>query len=366
MPGARRYASAEAELWRYPLAGPTGGSGIAAVDVIAVALEDSAGETGTGFSYVLGGGGAAAKAAADDLLARLVAGAECVPPEALWRRLAGSLNRLGRGIGYVAIAAIDLAAWDLHARARGVPLYAALGGTARTVPVYGSGGFRPDQDPEAAAERALAYAARGCKAVKLRVQGARADAARLRAVRDALPGDVDLMADANERCDLARATWLAGECAAVGALWLEEPLPADAIDGYAALAARSPVPIATGEHLQGIVELKPYFAAKSCAVLQPDLAMMGGIGECLRAARIAEYHDVAVAPHFLPALFVHLAGALPNLRWLEDFPLLEPLFDSPVEMDENGAMTPGDAPGHGLAWAAGAREEYRVSDRGAP
>ena len=362
MPGARRYASAEAELWRYPLAGPTGGSGITAVDVIVVSLEDSEGETGLGFSYVLGGGGAVVKAAADDLLSRFVAGESCVPPEALWRRLAASLNRVGRGIGYVAIAAIDVAAWDLHARASGVPLYTALGGVARTVPVYGSGGFRPDQDPDAAIAQALAYAGRGCKAVKLRVAGNRADVARMRAVSDALPEGVDLMVDANERCDLARAVWLANECAAVNALWLEEPLPADALHGYANLATRSPVPIATGEHLQGAVELKPYFSAGACAVVQPDLAMMGGISECLRAGRIAEYHDVSVSPHFLPALFVHLACALPNVRWLEDFPLLEPLFDTPLAMDENGTMTPGDAPGHGLAWASGAREEYRVRD----
>ena len=362
MPGAKRYVRAEAELWRYPLAGPTGGSGITAVDVIVVSLEDSEGETGLGFSYVLGGGGAVVKEAAADLLSRFVADRDCVPPEALWRRLAASLNRVGRGIGYVAIAAIDVAAWDLHARSAGVPLYTALGGAPRTVPVYGSGGFRPDQEPDAAVAQALAYAARGCKAVKLRVAGNRADVARMRAVADALPEDVDLMVDANERCDLARAVWLANECVAVNALWLEEPLPADALHGYATLASRSPVPIATGEHLQGAVELKPYFSAGACAVLQPDLAMMGGIGECLRAARIAEYHDVSVSPHFLPALFVHLACALPNVRWLEDFPLLEPLFDAPLAMDENGTMTPGDAPGHGLAWAPGAREAYRVRD----
>ena len=362
MPVARRYVRAEAELWRYRLAGPTGGSGITAVDVIVVSLEDSLGGTGLGFSYVLGGGGAVVKAATDDLLSRFVAGGNCVPPEILWRRLAASLNRVGRGIGYVAIAAIDVAAWDLHARAAGVPLYAALGGAVRTVPVYGSGGFRPDQDPDAAVAQALAYAGRGCKAVKLRVAGNRADVARMQAVANALPEDVDLMVDANERCDLARAIWLANECAAVNALWLEEPLPSDALHGYAALADKAPIPIATGEHLQGVVEVKPYFSADACAVLQPDLAMMGGIGECLRAARIAEYHDVAVSPHFLPALFVHLACALPNVRWLEDFPLLEPLFDSPLAMDENGTMTPGDAPGHGLTWASGAREAYLVRD----
>ncbi len=354
-----RYDSAETELWRYPLSGPTGGSGMTAVDVIVVTLVDSQGRSGMGFSYVLGGaGGAVVRAMAADLLARFVAGQDCIPPQALWRRLAGALNRLGRGTGYLAVAAIDVAAWDLHAKALGMPLYAALGGTARAVPVYGSGGFRPDQDPQEALERALAHVARGCKAVKLRLAGDRGDAARMRTVADGLPAGIDVMVDANERCDLTRARWLANRCGEIGALFFEEPLPADALDGYAALAAASPVPIATGEHLQGVVELAPYFAARACAVIQPDIAMMGGMSECLRAGQFAACHDVAVSPHFLPALFVHLACALPNVAWLEDFPLLEPLFDDPVAMDGAAMITPREVPGHGISWAPGAREAY--------
>ena len=354
-----RYVSAEAELWRYPLPGPTGGSGMTAVDIIVVTLEDSRGRGGMGFSYVLGGaGGEVVRAMAADLLARFVVGQDGIPPQALWRRLAGALNRLGRGIGYLAVAAIDVAAWDLHAKALGMPLYAALGGTARAVPVYGSGGFRPGQDPREALDRALGHVARGCKAVKLRLAGDRGDAALVREVAGGLPADVDVMVDANERCDLARARWLANLCGEIGALFLEEPLPAAALEGYAALAASSPVPIATGEHLQGVVELAPYLAARACAVVQPDIAMMGGLTECLRAGQIAACHDVAVSPHFLPALFVHLACALPNVSWLEDFPLLEPLFDDPAAMDGSATIAPRETPGHGIRWAPGVREAF--------
>ena len=215
-----RLARAAAELWVYPLPGPTGGSGISSVDVIVVDLEDSDGNAGTGFSYVLGGGGRQVAATARDLLERFAGGRELVPPQALWRRLAGSLNRLGRGIGYLAIAAIDVAMWDLHARRLGVPLATALGGEARPVPVYGSGGFGPEQAPDAAADRARAYAEAGCRAVKLRVAGAPADLVRVRAVAEALPDGVGIMADANEKCDLARAQWLAGALAEHGLLWL--------------------------------------------------------------------------------------------------------------------------------------------------
>jgi L-alanine-DL-glutamate epimerase-like enolase superfamily enzyme len=357
---SRGYAKCSAELLRFPLSGPTGGSGITAVDVIVVDLEDADGITGTGFSYVLGGGGTTVVAACRDLLERFVSDQDCVPPPALWRRLAGSLNRLGRGVGYLAIAAIDVAAWDLHARRRDEPLGVALGGEPRAVPVYGSGGFGPTQDADAAVARALAYAEMGCSAVKLRVAGNHNDIDRMHVVRDALPHGVDIMVDANEKLDIARARWLANECAEINTLWLEEPLPAGDINGFRALAQSSPVPIATGEHHQGTVELAPLFDSRAIAVVQPDLAMMGGITECLRVAQLAEHFGMVVSPHFLPALFSHLAAAAPAVRWLEDFPLLEPLFVDLVEIDDNGAMTPSETPGHGMRWAPGAREEYRI------
>ncbi len=354
------FTNCSAELLRFPLAGPTGGSGITTVDVIVVDLEDSDGVTGTGFSYVLGGGGTTVLAACRDLLERFVTSQGCIPPPALWRRLAGSLNRLGRGTGYLAIAAIDVAAWDLHARRLGEPLGTALGGEARALPVYGSGGFGPAQDPDDAVARALAYAELGCNAVKLRVAGNHDDIDRMHAVREALPHGIDIMVDASEKLDLARAQWLANECAEINTLWLEEPLLAADIGGYKALAATSPVPIATGEHHQGAVELAPLFDCRALSVVQPDLAMMGGITESLRVARLAEHFGVVVSPHFLPALFVHLAAAAPAVRWLKDFPLLEPLFVDLVEIDDNGAMSPPETPGHGMRWAPGAREEYRV------
>lgn len=352
---------ASASLWYYPLPGVTGGSGITAVDVIVVDLETADGVTGTGFSYVLGGNGSVVAAMATNLVDRFVSGQPLTAPAALWRRLAGSLNRVGRGPGYLAIAAIDVAAWDLHAKRLGVPLGVALGGEARAVPVYGSGGFGPLQAPEDAAEQASRYAGQGCGAVKLRLSGQPTDLERLEAVAAALPAGVGMMADLNEKCDLLMATWLADQCADYNLLWLEEPLPARDLAGYAALAAASPVPLATGEHHQGLVDFAPFFREECCTVVQPDLAMGGGITEALRVAQIAEHYGLVVAPHFLPALFIHLAAAAPAIRWLEHFPLLEPLFDNPVDMDEGGEIAPPDDPGHGLKWAEGARAEFLVN-----
>ena len=360
MDKAIKYANAE--RWVYPLQGPTGGSGITSVDVIVVDLETADGLTGTGFSYVLGGGGVTIRLAAQDLLNRFVSNQVIIPPQALWRRLARSLNRVGRGVGYLAIAAIDVAMWDLYSKLIKMPLYEALGGTAKAIPVYGSGGFGPTQNPEAAAARALEYAKMGCKAVKLRVSGSPADLPRINAVAEALPHGVEIMADANEKCDLVRAQWLCNVLGEVNALWFEEPLPAHDTNGFSILAAKSPVSIATGEHHQGMEELAPLMTTQAVSVIQPDLAMMGGITEILRVCQLAEYYNLTVSPHFLPSLFVHVAGVTPAIRWLEDFPLLEPLFNDPVTMDAEGNILPPDMLGHGIVWSPNAREEFRIEE----
>jgi L-alanine-DL-glutamate epimerase-like enolase superfamily enzyme len=357
-----RISDCTAELWRYKFDNPMGGSMLTSVDVIVVTLADSDGATGMGFSYVIGGGGEPVVGMARSLLARFVNDQEIVAPAALWRRLAASLNRLGRGVGYNALCAIDIAAWDLHARRLGVPLGIALGGEPRIMPVYTSGGFGAFISPKEAVDKAKAALARGTRGIKIRVAGVHADLARMKAVKDVLPDGVHLMADANERCDLLRARWLASACAEHGMLWLEEPLPSYDYAGFAQLARNSPVAIATGEHLQGCAEFHPLLEAKALAVAQPDPAMMGGITEIMRFCHIAEAAGVVVAPHFNPALFIHVAAAAPAMKWLEDFPVLEPLFAKPLEWDKNGDMAMPTGPGHGIEFHADARARYLVKD----
>lgn len=357
----RKIKRAEIDHLLYRLPGAVGGSGVSAVDVYVVELESSDGSSGWGFSYGLRGGAPAVRAAAADLLDRFVLGHAAEAPAATWRQMNAALNRIGRGAYYVAMAAIDVALWDLHAKQRKITLAEALGGRPRAVPVYGSGGYTANQAPEAAAEMAVTQAKAGFPLVKLRLAGDRHDIARIKAVRAALPDGVDIAADANEKCDLARAQWLAKACADHGLLWLEEPLPAQDLAGHAALARTAPVAIAIGEHLQGVGECMPFFEAHACAIVQPDLAAIGGISESLRLCHVAEAFGIGAAPHFLPALFVHVAAAAPNVTWLEDFPLLEPLFDIDVKIDNQRRMAPGERPGHGLKLRDDARKEYRVA-----
>lgn len=339
----------EASLINYKLKQAVGGSGVAAVDVIVVEIEDNDGARGLGFSYVLGGGGAIALQAARLQLEGFVQGLPLTPPRHLWQQIARSFNRVGLGINLIALAAIDTAIWDLHARRQNVPLGVALGGQARAVPVYGSGGFHAQQSPQEAADAALFQLGKGFTAVKPRVSGQPQSLEVLRHVRRAVGDAAQIMADANEKCDLASAQRLMSAAKDVGLLFLEEPLPAHAHHGYRALKASALVPIASGEHMQDMRQMVSLMTDRIVSVMQPDLAMIGGISPALDLARAAELLDVSISPHFLPGLFTHLSAASSSVHWLEDFPLLEPLFDGWPTADQNGNLVlDRQLPGHGL------------------
>jgi len=335
----------------YKLEQAVGGSGVSAVDVIVVELTDADGASGLGFSYVIGGHGRVALKAAQEQVARFVDGQTLPPPAALWRKINASFNRTGPGPNLIALGAIDVAAWDLHARKLGLPLGVAMGGELRAVPVYGSGGFNTVQPPEAAAEIAAEQAARGLTAVKPRVKGAASDAAVIEAVRRAMPAHVQIMTDANEKCDLPQALRLMALARDLGVLFVEEPLPAQALEGYRRLVTSGGAAIATGEHLQARASFLPFISEKIASVVQPDLAMVGGLTPVLEIATLAESFDAIVSPHFLPGLFAHVAAAAPALRWLEEFPLLEPVFEGWPGLSADGTMIASAAAGHGLRLA---------------
>lgn len=354
------YTRQAIKLLRYPLSGPTGGSGLTGFDVIIVELEDDAGTQGWGFSYVLGAGGELAVHACRELRDRFITGKPILHPAVLRDQMNTSLNRIGKGIHYIAMAAIDVAVWDLYAKRLGVPLGVAMGGKMRPVPVYGSGGFRPKMTVNAAMEQAGTYIEQGCKAIKLRMAAAPADEHLIREVRRELADYVYIMVDVNEKADPLSAQWLLNVCTHYNVYWVEEPLPARDFPGYARLAARSQTAIAAGEHLQGQSEFIPLLQNDAIDVAQPDLAMMGGLTECLRTSQLCSSFNVAVAPHFLPSLFVHLAAAASNLTWLEDFPLLEPLFENPLPISAGGMIVPLEEPGHGIRLAKNAADTFCI------
>jgi L-alanine-DL-glutamate epimerase-like enolase superfamily enzyme len=329
---------------------PLGGSGVTGVDVIVVRLKADDGCEGLGFSYVIGGGaGALVAGICRQLGERFLLDKPIKPPAEHWTEICRSFNRTGYGPNFLALAAIDVALWDLTAHKQRVPLYVALGGNGSATRIYASGGFSPKAAPQQSAELARQYLDQGYCGVKPRVNAADGDKATLDAVRTSVGSDFMVMADANEKGRTETARTLLTLAADFDLAFVEEPLPADDPIGYRRLKKiERRVPMAAGEHLQGSANFATAVEDGYLAYIQPDLAFAGGLTPSLSVARHAARCGIVVAPHFLPGLFVNMSGAFGGELLLEEFPLIEPLFAGWPQRNSDGLLAPREVPGHGL------------------
>ena len=360
-----QVVSLESRLIRVPLDGARGGSGATQVDVVLVTATDADGVSGTGFTYALTGGAEAALAMVRSTYIDEVVGSEVLEWSRVWDTLWARTHRVGRGVSLAALSAVDIAIWDLRARAAGLPLYQLLGPRHEGMEVYGSGRATNLMTTEELVSGTLEYVAEGYRAVKLRAGGRplEEEVERMSAVRDAVGPQVRLMVDCNERLDYPSALWFGRQLAELGFFWLEEPLVSDDLEGYARLAGNLDVAIAAGEHLQGRFEFLQYLRAGAAGVLQPDAALCGGVTEFARIGTLAEAFGIPLSPHFLPELHIHLCAAAGSCTYIEHFPLIDDLFEESLEPVE-GVMYPPQRPGHGIAWNEEALDRYDQTHKG--
>jgi L-alanine-DL-glutamate epimerase-like enolase superfamily enzyme len=356
---AVRVGRVQARLVEIGLGAARGGSGATKLQLVRVDITTEDGAQGTGFTYALGVGCEAVMAMLSAVHLPAVHRLPLHQWPRTWYALRERTARLGRGVAQLATSALDIAVWDLLGVRSGMPLAEVLGGHRDDVPVYGSGRSTHAMSIEELVEGAQAYLAEGYHAIKLRVglHDGPTDVRRLTAVREAVGPDVTIMADGNERLDLAGARWLARGLGELDAYWFEEPLPASDIAGHHQLSATSSVPLAVGEHLQGMAEFMPYTGA--AAVLQPDAPLTGGVSEFVRIATLAEAHGLTISPHFLPELHVHLAAASRTATWIEHFPLIDDLLGEVLTPREGLIRVP-RRPGHGIIWDDAAVERHTV------
>lgn len=263
-----------------------------------------------------------------------------------------------RGITVSALSGIDIALWDLLGKALGQPVWRLLGGRLRErIPAYASGGWAP---VGAVGKQLRQYVERGHRAVKMRVglQDASVDdsAARVREAREALGPGVGLMVDAHGTWSVREAQRFARKVADCDLGWLEEPVSPDNVAGQAEVRAATDIPIAAGESEQTRFAFRDLIEARAVDVLQPDVAIAGGITETLRICALAATHGLTVAPHLwggavLFASGLHLAVATPCVTTLEysrgDNPLLNDLVEEPFDLVDGYVLAP-DRPGLGL------------------
>src|SRR5919112_1314411 len=242
----------ETAYYRLPLE-PMGDAGHGAIDteeLITLTLR-AEGLTGNGYTYTIGRGGRAIKALIDHDLAPLVEGEDADDIEGLWDLMWRRLLYVGRGgLASFAIAAVDVALWDLRGLSEGKPLYALLGAEAREIPAYGSGVDLPKPLDELL-KQTEGFLARGFPGVKVKLgrRDPREDESRVAAVRKLIGGKVDLMLDANMAWSAEEALERGRRLEQYGLYWYEEPMIPEDVAGHARLQREMETPIAVGESL---------------------------------------------------------------------------------------------------------------------
>ncbi len=308
------------------------------------------GHQGLGFSYSKRAGGPGQFAHAKEVAPALI-GEDPNDIARLWDKLCWAGASVGRsGLSIQAIAAFDVALWDLKARRAGLPLAKLLGSFRDSVRCYNtSGGFLHTPIDELLINAAQSRE-RGIGGIKLKVgQPDQAlDIRRVEAVRKHLGDAMPLMVDANQQWDRPTAQRMCRIFESFNLVWIEEPLDAYDHEGHAQLAAQFDTPIATGEMLTSAAEHADLIRHRAADYLQPDAPRVGGITPFLKVAALADHAGLMLAPHFAMELHIHLAAAYPREPWVEHFEWLEPLFNERIQIRDGRMLVP-TRPGLGLS-----------------
>ena len=295
------------------------------------------------------------------------------------RDMLGQVYSDGGQIHRAAVASVEAACWDIVGKCVGQPVYNLWGGRVRDkIRLYANGWYQTERTPETFAQKAQEAAGLGYTALKLDPFSSSkgpSDSSELRhsleiirAVRDALSPDVDLMIEGHCRFDVGTALQLCGKLADIGVLWFEEPVDFRNLPGLTEVARRSPVRIATGENFTTFREFLDLCDGSQNFVLQPDVMNLGGLQFARQVCELAESLNMPVAPHdaqgpLSKALCLQLAAISPALMIQEDFEEFNPEWTrsiaTPIEKRHGRATIP-DTPGLGrsIYWDALSAHPY--------
>ena len=305
-------------VYRLATEGGPASDGTAVWDATTMVVVEPAagGVTGLGYSYIDG----AAAAVIRDLLAPAIHGVDaCAIPTAMAAMLRAVRNHGRPGLVACAISAVDVALWDLKARLLDLPLVRLLGAARDRVPVYASGGFTSSSLHQLARELA-GYVTAGHRRVKIKIgrEPAR-DLERVRAARDTVGPDVELMVDANGAYQRKQALAFAEQFARFGVSYFEEPVTSDDLDGLRLLRDRAPagMAIAAGEYGYDPAYFDRMLGAVD--ILQADATRALGITGFLHANALCAARSLPLSAHCAPAIHAHAGAAASQLVHVEHF-----------------------------------------------
>jgi L-alanine-DL-glutamate epimerase-like enolase superfamily enzyme len=318
--------------------------GAGSVEVV-LTTDDGLVGRGDAFFGRIAGGPAALAAAIEAILAPLVRGRDPAMVRAIHTDMLRETEYAGSaGLLMYGISCMDIALWDLLGKAAGWPVHRLLGACRDRIPAYAMVGWLNFSDDEVKAICAKAVA-QGFRAVKIKIgyPTLEEDARRVETVRLAVGPETGIMVDANQSLALPEAIRRGRVFDELNCLWFEEPLPADDLQGYAALAEALDIPVATGENLYGARPFAELIARRGVDVVQGDLRRAGGVTPVLQIAALANAFRLPYASHGGGPVNLNLLATMPNVCWLETGLISE---GSPVRLEGGQALVP-MSPGFG-------------------
>lgn len=301
--------------------------------------------------------GAGVRRAVEGPIAAKLVGQDPLRTEHLWQLMymGGTRKPVAKGDFIHAISVVDVALWDLKGKALGQPVWRLAGGAQDRVWVYAAGGYYEEGKgiPELCREME-GFVALGFRAVKMKVGWAgvslRHDAERVKAVRDAIGPDIELMVDANNAWDANTAIRFGRMVEEYDPYWFEEPVHADDIAGGAKVAAALDMPVASGENEFTRWGFRDLIEQGGAEIIQADPNTCGGISEWLKIAAHASAHHLPMAPHGNAPVGCSCVAAVSNGLITESYPAAHNNPYIAAQEFRDGYIYMGEEPGLGIHW----------------
>lgn len=325
---------------------------------VVLRLRTDAGITGWAYSSfgTIAGGPRVVQAILEHEVKPVILGQDPAFPRRIRAQLWRALEYHGvTGVVQFAMAAADIAVWDILGKALGVPVYKLLGACRDRMPVYSMCGWYYEGDSDLSEYKRSIVTAfeQGYRAIKIKVgRGSiEDDERRIRVALDLAGKDRRVMVDANQAFNRNEALRRGRLYQQMGCYWYEEPLPPHEMEGYAELAHQLDIRIATGENLYTKHQFADLIARRGADVVQPDNRRAGGVCEWMEIAAVADAFGLELASHGGNAGNLNMLLAMPNAIYMET--------SGPHKLVD-GEMPAPEEPGMGTEVSAERIRKYKV------
>jgi len=297
-----------------------------------------------------------------DALSEVMVGQDILRWAEAWQRLWQATSRMGRqGFAMAALSAVDMALWNLRAKALEAPLSRLLGGCRDEAPAYASHSLWRDWPIERLQRDAASLVEKGFRAMKMRMGDKPLDVEleRFRAVREAVGPGVRIMVDVRGDWNVTDSIRMGRKMEEYDLYWLEDPVPIHDLDGLAEIARALDVAVVVGEDVNTTYGFHRLLEKKATDIVMIDVAVVGGITEWLRVATLAYARNLQVVSHLHEEVSCHLVAAVPNGHMVEYLPFWHQIYTEPPAVI-NGLIRIPDRPGLGYELDQQAMAKYRM------